>query len=58
MLMYICGIQENGVDELICKAEIDTQTENKRMDTKWGRGQNGLEDWDWHIYTVLYKIHN
>ena len=29
-LMHICGIQKNGIDNLIFKAE----TENKHMDTK------------------------
>ena len=26
ILMLICGIQKNGTDELICKAEIESQT--------------------------------
>ena len=26
ILTYICGIQKNGSDEPICKAEIETQT--------------------------------
>ena len=25
ILMHICGIQKNGTDEPICKAEIETQ---------------------------------
>ena len=25
ILMHICGIEKNGTDELICKAEIETQ---------------------------------
>ena len=25
ILMYICGIWENGRDELVCRAEIETQ---------------------------------
>ena len=25
ILTHICGIQKNGIDELICKAEIETQ---------------------------------
>ena len=29
---------ENGTDEPVCKAEIETDVENKRMDTKGGRG--------------------
>ena len=37
----------------------DTDVENKRMDTKEGRGQwDELGDWDWHIYTTMYKIDN
>ena len=34
--MHIWGIQKNGTEEAICKAEIETQVENKRMDTKGG----------------------
>ena len=37
--MHICGIQKNGIDDLICKAEIDTDVENKCMDTKGGSGE-------------------
>ena len=38
----------------------DTDVENKHMDTKRGK-QGGwwwdeLGDWDWHIYTNMYKI--
>ena len=34
---------ENATDELVCKAEIDTNVENKRMDTKGGkRGGEGV----------------
>ena len=29
---------ENGTDEPVCKAEIETDVENKRMVTKGGRG--------------------
>ena len=39
-----CGIQKTDADELICKAEIDTDIENKRMDTKRGRGWDELVD--------------
>ena len=31
--------------------------ENKCMDAKWVRGDK-LKDWDWHIYTTMYKIVN
>ena len=47
ILMHICGIQKNGVDDLICKAEIETDVENKSMDTKGGKGGwDELGDWD------------
>ena len=40
-------IYKSDTDEFICKAEIDTDVENKPMDTKVGRGGcNELGDWD------------
>ena len=33
MLTHICGIEEKGKDNLICKAEIETDIENKCMAT-------------------------
>ena len=35
--MHICGIEKNGTDEPVCKAEIETHVENKHMDTKGGK---------------------
>ena len=53
ILTHICGIQKNGTDEPVCKAEIDTDVENKPMDTKGGKWWGGwwwwwdeLGDWD------------
>ena len=44
---------ENGTDEPVCRAEIETDVENKRMDTKegkvvvvWGWWWDELGDWD------------
>ena len=41
----------------------DTDVENKCMDTKggkqrggWDRGCDELGDWDWRVYTDVYKI--
>ena len=34
ILMHLCGLQKNGIDELICQAEIKTDIENKRVETK------------------------
>ena len=42
----------------------DTDVENKCMDTKGGKRGRGwwwwdvLGDWDWHIYTNMYKMDN
>ena len=52
ILTHICGIQKNGTDEPVCKAETDTDVENKHMDTKGGKRGGGwwwcdeLGDWD------------
>ena len=42
ILMHICGIQKNGTDELVCNAEIETDVENKCMDTKGGKFGGGV----------------
>ena len=36
----------------------DTDVENKHMDAKGESGGGGdeLGDWDWHVYTNMYKI--
>ena len=37
----------------------DTDVEKKRMDTKGEEGMwDELGNWDWHIYTTMYKIDN
>ena len=37
----------------------DTDVENKRTDTKWGKkGWDELGVWDWYIHTNTYKIDN
>ena len=41
---YIHGIEKNGIDELVCKPEIDTDVDNKHIGTKRVRG-NGM-DWE------------
>ena len=30
---YLWNLKKNGTDDLICKAEIETDVENKRTDT-------------------------
>ena len=48
IITQVCGIQKNGIDDLICKAEIETQTQGTNV---WiprgnGVGREELEDWD------------
>ena len=38
MLMNICEIQKNGTDELICKAEIETQMQKTNIWTLRRKG--------------------
>ena len=38
----MCGVQENGTDEPVCKAEIETQTQRTNV---WiPRGEVGWDD--------------
>ena len=45
---HICGIQKNGVDDLICKAEIETQTQRTNVWTPSGErgGWDEMGAWD------------
>ena len=43
------------MDELICKAEIEKDAENKCMDIKRGKGEDEMGDLDRHMYTSIYK---
>ena len=54
MLMHTYGIQKNGTDDLICKAEIETQMQRPNVWTPKGNcvGWDELRDWDCHIYTT------
>ena len=47
------GIQKNGTDELICKAEIESQMWRTNFVIEEGRGWDELGDWT-DIYTQLY----
>ena len=56
ILMCACGIQKNGIDDLICKAELrDTDGENTR---DWrGGGWGGVErgcGMNWEIEIDIY----
>ena len=47
IISLICGIQKNGTDELICKAEIQSQMQKTNL---WLPGDKGgrdkLGNWD------------
>ena len=50
ILVHICGIQKNGTDEPVCKAEIETQMQRTNVWTPRGESRDGgwdeLGDWD------------
>ena len=48
VLTYSCGIQKNGIADLICKT--DTDAENNHIDTKGAKG-DGM---NWEIGTDIY----
>ena len=58
--MHICGIQKNGTDEPICKAEIETQRQRTSVWTPSGErwGWNELGGQNGHIYTAMPKTAN
>ena len=60
MMQVICGIQDNGANELTYRTEIRvTDGENIHMVTKGERGwRNKLGDWELHIHTTIHKIDN
>ena len=55
IILHICGIQKNGTDELICKAETETQMQRTNVWVLRGEGENG-KNWEIgiNIYTLLY----
>ena len=47
IISLICGIQKNDKDELIFKAEIESQIQKTNLWLSVGQGQwDELEDWD------------
>ena len=53
MLMHICGIQKNGTDEPVCKAEIETQTQRTNVWTPRGERGGGI---NWEIGIEIYTL--
>ena len=59
--MHICGIYKNDIDDLICKAEVETQIQRTNIQILRGKGGwEELGDCDRHMYTIdtMYKIDN
>ena len=70
ILMHVCRTQKNGTDELVCRAEIETQMWRTNVWTprgESGRGGGGVMNWEigigiytlicikWITNNVLYK---
>ena len=43
MLTHTCGTWKNGRDDLICKAEMETQIQSTNMDARWAEGGQRAE---------------
>ena len=53
--MYICGIWKNDIDELICKAEMETQMWRTNIWTpRWGKTGRMNQEIGIDMYTLLY----
>ena len=57
ILTHTCGIQKNGIDDLICKTETETQR-TKVWIPKGKSSWEELVDWNRYMYTIdtMYKI--
>ena len=60
ILTLTCGMQKNGTDDLMCKVEIETQTQRTNVWTPRAESWDELGDWDGPLYTIdtLNKIDN
>ena len=59
-LMHICGIQKSGIDDLICKAEIETQMQRTNLWTPRGKedGRNWETEVDTYTIEIMHKMDN
>ena len=58
-LMHICGTQKNGTDELVCRADIETQMQRTKVWTpsgERGRGGGGGGGMNWAIVIDIYTL--
>ena len=56
--MHPCAIQNNGNDEALCRAGIETQTESRVVDTagKGKGGTNGESNNKTHTYPYVKPV--
>ena len=47
ILIHICGIQKNGIADLICQAEIETQMQRTNVQISRGKAVRWEELGDW-----------
>ena len=57
-ISYMWNLEKWYIGTYLQSRNRDTDIENKCMDNKRGKGGDELGDWDWHIYTIMYKIDN
>ena len=57
ILTHICGTQKNGTDELVCRAEIQTQMQRTNVGTP-SRGSGGVGGgvMNWEIGIDMYTL--
>ena len=58
ILTHICGIQKNGADDPVCKAEIEIQMQRTNIWTRRGEssGGGGGSGMNWEIGIDIYTL--
>ena len=56
ILTHICGIQKNGTDDPVCKAEIEAQMQRTNMWTPRGASAGGGGGMNWEIEIDIYAL--
>ena len=59
VLVHICGIQKNGTNEQVCKAELETQMQRTKVWTPRGEtevGVGGGGGMNWEIGIDMYTL--
>ena len=51
-IAYVWNLEKWSRWTYVQSGNRDTDVENKRYDYQGWRGEEELEDWDWHIYTI------